>query len=80
MLPAAPVIGKVTPILIVSPLSIPSKKKRDPKPMAITIIPIIPRIDFFFSNPNTRFIQQIILKDNLKILSFGTSKLSVEII
>jgi hypothetical protein len=66
-----PVSAKITPILMGSLPTDSSKKKKDPKPMAKTIIPIIPRIDFFFSsNPNTRFIQQIILKDNLKLF-FG---------
>jgi len=41
-----------------------SKKKKDPKTIAITIIPIIPRVELFFSNSNTHFIQKV----NLKIL------------
>jgi len=46
-----------------------SKKKKEPKPIAITIIPIIQEVDFLlFSNPTTHFFQQIILKDNLKML------------
>jgi len=54
-------------LLNVSPPTISSKKKREPTPIAMTIIPIIPRIDlFFFSDFNNRFIQQILLKDNLK--------------